>query len=115
MGTDNQPLVLDTERLREVTLEDEDLMREIVAALLEDTSRQILLLAEAIQSQDSPRCMRLAHYSKGACANVGADRAAAMFKSIERDASNQQFQACERSLANLSSEMDLLRSQAGSL
>ncbi len=57
----NETLVLDREQLREVTLEDEDLMRELLAALIEDTERQLPLLDMAIRNTDGPQCARLAH------------------------------------------------------
>ncbi len=90
-------------------------MREIVAALVDDTSRQIQLLDSAIREQDSQKCMRLAHYSKGACANVGATAAAAVLKQIESSASGGQFDDCTESLAALAREIDRLRNEAGSL
>ena len=87
-------------------------MREILLALIDDTSRQIPLLASAIREEDTQRCVRLAHYSKGACANVGAAAAAAVLKSIERQAAGHEFRACNESLAALVSEMDRLRLEA---
>ncbi|MBV8907122.1 MAG: Hpt domain-containing protein, partial [Acidobacteriia bacterium] len=75
-----QTAVLDRDQLREVTFDDEALMREIVDALIDDTRRQMLLLDAAIREQDATRCVRLAHYSKGACANVGARSAATILK-----------------------------------
>ena len=110
-ATDTIP-VLDRNQLRDITLDDEELMREILSALVDDTSRQIHLLDCAIREQDSQRCMRLAHYSKGACANVGANAAAAVLKHIERSAADRQFEACGVSLVALVGEIDRLRSEA---
>lgn len=84
-------------------------MREILSALIDDTSRQIRLLESAIREQDSQKCMRLAHYSKGACANVGANSAAALLKRIEHEAGKGQFPECGVSLTALTHEIDLLR------
>jgi len=107
--------VLDRGQLRDITLDDEELMREILAALIDDTSRQILLLESAIREQDSQKCMRLAHYSKGACANVGANAAATVLKDIERKAANGEFPQCSTSLAVLATEIDRLRSAASAI
>jgi HPt (histidine-containing phosphotransfer) domain-containing protein len=107
--------VLDREQLRDVTLNDEDLMREILSALIDDTSRQIPLLDSAIREEDSLKCMRLAHYSKGACANVGANAAAALLKHIEHEAGRGEFTECGTSLAALSHEIDRLRDEALSM
>ena len=106
---------MDREQLRDVTLDDEALMREIVTALIDDTSRQMQLLNAAIVEKDVTRCMRLAHYSKGACANVGANSAAAILKDIETKAASADFAECGAALTRLASEMDLLRSTAISL
>jgi len=103
---------LDRDQLRDVTLDDEALMREILAALIDDTSRQMKLLNAAIAEQDVTRCMRLAHYSKGACANVGANSAAAILKEIEVKAASANFADCSLGLVRLVHEMDLLRSAA---
>ena len=107
--------VLDRAQLRDITLDDPDLMREILSALIDDTGRQIELLSRAIQDRDSQQCIKLAHYSKGACANVGAVGAATLLKGIECDAARQQFEGCTSALANLVVELDRLRQEAGSL
>ena len=107
--------VLDKNQLRDITMDDPELMREILAALLADTSQQMGLLEAAIRAQNTAQCMRLAHYSKGACANVGANRAAGMFKQIEKKAADGQFPECVESLASLVREMDLLRNESAAL
>jgi HPt (histidine-containing phosphotransfer) domain-containing protein len=107
--------VLDKNQLRDITMDDPELMREILAALLADTSQQMGLLDAAIRAQNVTQCMRLAHYSKGACANVGANRAAGMFKQIESKAAGGEFSECGESLASLVREMDLLRNESAAL
>lgn len=106
---------LDRDQLRDVTLDDEALMREIITVLIDDTSRQMKLLQVAIQDQDMTRCMHLAHYSKGACANVGATAAAEILKDIERRAAHRQFNECTTALGRLADEIEALRSAATSL
>ena len=98
---DNTALTLDRQQLHDVTMGDEDLMREILAELVDDTSRQLTLLESAIRAEIPQTCMRLAHYSKGACATVGASRAAGLLASIETQASRQAFGECTASLASL--------------
>ncbi|MFB3826009.1 MAG: Hpt domain-containing protein [Bryobacteraceae bacterium] len=104
--------VLDLEQLRNATLEDQDLMREIVGALIDDTARQIGALHRAILNEDANECMRLAHYSKGACASVGARSSAELFQGIERRAASGDFAACRESLRRLTGELEKLRAQA---
>lgn len=101
--------VLDREQLRDITMDDEDLMHEILSALLIDTSTHILKLESAINHSDSNLSMRLAHYCKGACGNVGANAAAAVFRDIERQAKDLEFERCTTSLAALATEMERLR------
>ena len=112
MQVPDASIVLDRAQLRDVTLDDEDLMREILTALIDDTSRQMPFLESAISAEDSQQCMRLAHYSKGACANVGANAAAAVLKRMEREAAGHEFPECRASLANLAAEIERLRLEA---
>ncbi|MGA9625818.1 MAG: Hpt domain-containing protein [Bryobacteraceae bacterium] len=109
MRVPDATIVLDRAQLRDVTLDDEELMREILATLIDDTSRQMPFLESAIREEDTQKCMRLAHYSKGACANVGANAAAAVLKRIEREAASHEFPECRVSLANLATEIERLR------
>ena len=102
-------------QLREITMDDPDLMRELIATLIDDTSRQILLLDLAIRECDPVRCARLAHYSKGACASVGAESAAALLKHIEQRAKGGDFNECRLSLTALAGEMSRLCSEAAAL
>jgi HPt (histidine-containing phosphotransfer) domain-containing protein len=94
-----------------VTLDDDELMEQILTALIDDTARQIPLLEVAIREHDAPGCVRLAHYSKGACANVGANAAAAVLEAMERQAASGSVEECRAQLARLSSEVERLRRQ----
>ena len=98
--------------MRDATLDDDALMREILAALIDDTSRQMPLLEAAIQARDPSITRRLAHYSKGACANVGARAAAAALEDLERQAARSEFVECSVSLSRLAVELDLLRAES---
>jgi HPt (histidine-containing phosphotransfer) domain-containing protein len=108
-------IVLDRDQLRDITMDDDELMHEILSTLLDDTSAQIHKLASAVTEADASLCMRLAHYCKGSCGNVGANATAAVFRDIERYAKQQEFQQCSASLAVLASEMDRLRAEVTAL
>jgi HPt (histidine-containing phosphotransfer) domain-containing protein len=108
-------LVLDLKQLQEITLDDDELMREVLTALIDDTGRQLTLLDSAIRQHDAQNCVRLAHYSKGACANVGANRAAATLKQMEADAARGDFGLCAEALQALQIELDQLRHEAAAL
>lgn len=92
-------------------MDDEELMREILAVLMDDTSAHIDKLESAVRESDSRLCVRLAHYCKGACGNVGANATAALFKDIEQQAGNSEFQRCTASLTALATEMERLRAE----
>jgi HPt (histidine-containing phosphotransfer) domain-containing protein len=111
----DRTVTLDREQLREVTLDDAGFMQEILDALIVDTSRQVKFLEAAVRERDPEKCQRLAHYSKGACANVGALMAAALLKTIEHQAAAQQFADCSASIASLAREVELLREEAKTL
>lgn len=115
MHTTDATLVLDRKQLRDISLEDDALMREMLAALIEDTSRQLVLLDSAIRDQDSERCKRLAHYCKGACANVGANAAADVLRRLEQQAQSRNFSSCAESLVNLNGELERLIAAADSI
>jgi HPt (histidine-containing phosphotransfer) domain-containing protein len=108
-------LVLDFCQLRNVTLDDEALMREVVGALLIDASQRIDELREAIERVDAAECVRQAHTAQGACGNVGAASMAALFWSVERYARGGDFDGCKSALEKLSIELDKLRFEANSV
>jgi len=107
--------ILDRDQLRDITLDDPELMREVVSMLIDDTSHQMQQLDSAIREHDAPECKRLAHYSKGACANVGANAAAALFRRIEANASSGDFTGCVDAFTILKREIELLREEAANL
>ena len=107
--------VLDLDQLRQICMEDTELMRELATSLIDDTSGQMPDLADAIEHADGTRCARLAHYVRGACANVGAASMAALLKTLELDAKAGDFGACRTSLANLALELQKFSSEAASL
>jgi HPt (histidine-containing phosphotransfer) domain-containing protein len=113
--TADPTLVLDRQQLSDITLDDDELMREVLATLIEDTSHQIELLDSAIREQNPETCKRLAHYSKGACASVGANAAAAVLMRMELEAGTREFDRCATSLAALGAELDRLRVEVRAL
>jgi HPt (histidine-containing phosphotransfer) domain-containing protein len=107
--------VLDLNQLRDVCMEDAELMREVATSLIDDTTLHLPELAEAVEQADSPRCARVAHYVKGACANVGAAAMAALLKTIELDAKAGDFIACQASLISLAAELQKFSVEAATL
>ncbi len=107
--------LLDMNQLKSITMDDPELMHELVIALIEDTSQQIAEISQAIASSDGTRCSRLAHYVKGACANVGAASMAAILKHMEIKATQGDFDACRTSLDNLSTELQKFSVQSAAI
>jgi HPt (histidine-containing phosphotransfer) domain-containing protein len=108
-------LVLDLSQLRNVTMNDEALMREVVTALVSDASQQIEQLQQAVERSDAKECRRLAHGLTGACGNVGAVSMAALFAMLEHQAAAGDLGSCRVSIENLSAEVEKLRDQASSI
>src|SRR5437660_12895722 len=108
-------LVLDVSQLRNVTLNDEALMREVVAALLSEVSQQIEGLTRAVQRGDAKACITVAHNAYGACGNVGAASMAAIFCSIERQAADGNLGQCRSHVESLKCELEKLRREADSM
>ncbi len=108
-------LVLDVSQLRNVTLNDEALMREVVAALVSEVSQQIESLSRAVQRGDAEACIMVAHNAYGACGNVGAASMAAVFYSIERQAAEGNLGLCQSQVETLSAELEKLRREVDSM
>ena len=86
-------------------------MRRIVESLIEDTERQLPLLEMAVKATDAAQCARLAHYSKGACANIGAVSAAGVLSELERCAKRGALEECSLHLIALGFELERLRTE----
>ena len=90
-------------------MDDQDLMQEVLVTLLDDTTRQLAVLDDAIRSQDPDRTRRLAHYCKGACANLGAHSTATLLRKLEQLAARGQFDRCAAAFTQLTVELEKLR------
>ena len=108
-------LILDRAQLRNVTLNDEALMREVVLALVNAVSEQIEHLRLAAARDDGKECLRLAHGLVGACGNVGAVSLAGLFAAMERQVIAGDFQSGRSTVESLTVELEKLRREAGSL
>ena len=108
-------IVLDLSQLRNVTMNDEELMREVVNALVSDASQQIENLRGAVGRSDAKECRRLAHALRGSCGNVGAVALAALSSTIEQQAVAGDLGACAASIEQMTGEVERLREQAGSI
>jgi len=115
MVQQGESALLDMDQLKSITMDDPELMHELITALVEDTSKQIVEISQAIESSDGSRCSRLAHYVKGACANGGAASMAAILKNMEAKATQGDFDACRTSLDHLSTELRKFSSETAAI
>jgi len=115
MPNKTEVAVLDMDQLRDICMEDQELMRELVTALIDDAKAQIPALEKAVDSADAKTCARLAHYVKGACVNVGAVSMATILKNIERSAGEGDFDACRISVSNLALELQKFSLEAAAI
>ena len=72
--TDDETQIFNEAELLERLMGDEELVKTVVAAFLEDAPRQIAGLKQALAEGDLTRAHRQAHTLKGAAANLGAGR-----------------------------------------
>lgn len=74
---------VNTKRLREATLEDDEFLVELVEMFLVDAADQLALLEAAINSPDQIEVSSKAHRLRGACSNVGAEAMAQLCEELE--------------------------------
>ncbi len=87
----NKEPVVDLERLKEITLGQVELQREIMAAFIEILRANVEAIQEAISSGDCLTISRCAHQIKGAAANVGVPSIKEMAAELERQAKEQNL------------------------
>src|SRR5260370_34997426 len=108
-------VILDLSQLRNVTLDDQALMREVVDALVSDTSQHLAELRQAVERGDLQACLRLAHNTHGACGNAGAVSMAALLASLELQPKHGDLDICRASLAIMIVRCEKLRRAAASM
>ncbi len=101
--------VLDSFQLRDVTMNDDELMREIVNVLVSEAAKQIEDMYWAVEKQDPITCTRLAHVLGGACANLGAMSMRRVCGSIEAGAGHGDLGQCRSDLGLLKAELEKFR------
>jgi CheY-like chemotaxis protein len=87
---------------------DEDLLRELINAFVEDCPRQIHAISTAIQSKDAEALRIAAHTFKGSVANFGANLITDKAMSIEELAKAGKPQEASEIFDKLAAEVDLV-------
>jgi HPt (histidine-containing phosphotransfer) domain-containing protein len=108
MNPDLQPLEIDWERLGQISDDDEEFQLELLNMLAADITDQLTGLQIAINQQNSSQLQELAHYLKGAIANVGVDSMTTITRQLEESATHQQFTIAQELLIAFTQQQQLL-------
>jgi two-component system, sensor histidine kinase and response regulator len=84
---------------------DMQLLDDIVALFKEDSVRQLAAIQEAVEKKEPESLRRAAHTLKGACANLGASKAAATALELERAAAVGDLSRAHESLQVLEAQV----------
>ena len=90
-------------------LDDEDLAKQIAAAFLDDTPRQIEALRRYLDAWDAPGAERQAHTIEGASSNVGGEALRAVAFEMEQAGQTGDLAAVTARLADLDAQFDRLK------
>ncbi len=71
------------QRIREVTMGDEEFMAELIDIFLDDSPAPIRVLRDAIEGQEGEVAASAAHRLKGSSGNLGAGSLAALCRQVE--------------------------------
>lgn len=80
------PQRVNMDRLRQVSLDDDEFLLELLETYLEDAVQQRQDLAAAASEQDSQLLAQRAHRIKGGASNLGAESLAQLCAELERSA-----------------------------
>ena len=103
--------VWDKAGMRERLMGDEDLVRTIMNAFLEDMPRQIKILKDLVRDGNGPHVERQAHTIKGASANVGGELLRAVAFGMEKAAREGDLATAAGHMAALEAQFEFLRKE----
>ena len=102
-------LVFDLASVQERLDGDNELVRVVLEAFLDDIPCQIQALKEHLANGDSSAAGRVAHAIRGASANVGGDRLRNLAKEMEMAANNQDLNIIKTRMPELEAAFVTLR------
>lgn len=76
-------MVINPDRLQEITMGDGEFMIELIDLYLQDAPAQLEALSGAVAAQDTRAVSAAAHKLKGSCGNVGAEGLMALCQQME--------------------------------
>jgi PAS domain S-box-containing protein len=101
--------IIDIKGSLERVMDDEQLLAEAVALLIEDVPCVLQELGEAIDAGDRERIRSRAHAARGAVANVGAAQMVRVCRSLEQDASSASAEQLRAEFADVEAAWTRLR------
>lgn len=104
------PSVCNFERLRDITMGDDEFAGELVRVFLDDSAAQLERLRVAVERADCGEAAEVAHRLKGAGGNVGAEVLAEVCRVLE--ASSRQGSTAGLSEGLLAIDRELARARA---
>ncbi len=103
------PAVFNKPALMERLMDDEDMMKILLAAFLDDTPKQMEKLSSHLAARNAQQTSYAAHTIKGSSANMGGDALAALASSIEAAAKSGDFATVESILPQLENGFSALK------
>ena len=102
--------LLDRERLADLELlssdEEPDVLNELIEVYADETTAQLIVLGDAVQSSDFGAIARIAHRLKGSSRTLGAKIVADVCEAIEKNAFTQEQQEEEMLMIRLKNEFE---------
>lgn len=104
---------LDLEDLRQLTSDNQELMNEILLALIEDSEQQATALDAALKEGSASKVAQVARQAARTCMNVGANSVAEAFRAVERSAGLSDLSCCAVALDTVRAQVKSLRAATG--
>ena len=102
-------LVLNPERLRDISGADIDLLRTLIGAFERDAPAYLAALHEALKDTDTEEIYKKSHRLKGLAANAGGERVLAILSALEADIRRDGFTPEDYDPGPLESELAALQ------
>ena len=99
-------MVINPERLQEVSMGDDEFLRELIDLYLSDAPTQMQALERAVSSQDTSAVSVAAHKLKGSCGNVGAEGLVTLCQKLEASGKAGRIEELPRLFHEASQEFE---------
>ena len=104
----NQPLVINWERLHQISDGDGEFEIELLQMLADDLKEQMISLVAAVTDRDKVALKHLAHYLKGATANLGLTVMSGLALKLEGTAVAEQYEEAALLVTSFQDQQDRL-------